>query len=1194
MACISVLNLLKGIAGNLSKYLVLMLAIIFCHREASAQNFSNIRKKNIQIVSDTIKIDTVSVIPNTLQIFDKMGQKISSDKYDLYPFSAILVWKEKPIEPIEMLYRAYPMMYANKYFHRDFDRYQESQQIINVRPFSFEPVSSGPNDFLDFGNLEYSGNFSRGLSFGSNQDVVLNSVLNLQLQGKLSDEIEVVANVTDNNIPIQPDGNTQRLQEFDKIFIQLRRRKQSITLGDFDMIESQNYFMRYSKKTQGARIDGEANLKKSGILKIHAGGGISRGKFARNTLTVTEGNQGPYKLLGANNESFIIILANTEEVFINGVKQVRGFDKDYIIDYNTCQITFTPRRLITKDLRIIVEFEYTERSYQRTMADADLQWLYKKTSIGFNLYTEQDSKNQNVQQNLDAEKKNFLAGIGDNQQDALFPGIDTASYDPNRILYRKVDTSLIIDGNLVDVILYEKSTDPVRAIYSLTFSLVGEGRGNYIASTTTANGRVYQYSPPQINAATGQVIQTGNYEPVVRLVAPNINQLYTLNLKQKVGKYIDVKAEGALSYRDNNLFSNRDDDDNIGGGVSGSVGFIKDIDKGENKKNTIRAFSEYEFINKDFVPIERYRLIEFYRDFNLDFVPTFRNEHIAKAGVGYSIDKSFSADYKVKTFIQDSVYTGFEHKLITQVNKKGLNLTAGGSFLHSKCTTEQSILARPAGEISYTFDKLKGWKTGINFFNEINKTSIIGSDSLDRLKSHIWHEYRYFIESPDTLADKYRIEYFLRIEQPSVGNQFTGPDRIGHNISFTGNINTIKNQNLQWTFTYRRLEDKDSIRAVDQLKNYYLGRIDYSFNIIRGFLKSNTFYELGTGQEQKLQLIYVASPTNKGDFIWQGDANNNGIKDITEFVPLKFQTDTSYIRTFQSTLESVPVNTTQFNQSLNINPAVLIRNSKNFFAKTIKLFSFFTSVQLSKKIYTSLSNRTQDYFSPIQTRQNDTNVVQQSINSRNSIFFNRFSSKINAQIDINYLNTKTLLTSGIENRLISNQTFVIRWNIWKQLLLETNYNRGFKANQSDFFQSQQFKIDFNETKAELSYLYKNMLRVGVNYNFIYRLNNIPLYGGQNTMQHHTGVDLRFSKSGMTTVSTKFTFASVVYNKSSAENAQAEFALLEGLRGGNNYIWNVSVEQKLTSLLQLIVGYDGRKTGSDRVVHTARAEIRALF
>jgi hypothetical protein len=1184
----------KTIVRNIFRFQAIAMLILCTGSEIKAQTLSNIRKQKIEFISDTLKIDSVSVVPNTIQIFDQYGEKINSENYDLYPFSAILIWKKKPATPIQIVYRAYPVMYANKYFKRDFEKYQESQQAINVRAFAFEPTSSNPNEFLDFGNLEYYGNFSRGLSFGSNQDVVLNSVLNLQLQGKLSDELEVVANVTDNNIPIQPDGNTQRLQEFDKIFIQLKRRKQSITLGDFDMIGNKNYFMRYSKKTQGARIDGEADLKKGGLLRIHAGGGISRGKFARNSLTVTEGNQGPYKLLGANNESFIIILANTEEVFINGQKQVRGFDKDYVIDYNTGQITFTPRRLITKDLRIVVEFEYSERSYQRTMADADFEWLYKNTAISFNLYSEQDSKNQNVQQNLNAEKKNFLAGIGDNEQNALFPGIDTASFDATRILYRKIDTSLIIDGNLIDVTYYENSSNPNLANYSLIFSLVGEGRGNYIASTTTANGRVYQYTPPSYNPTTNQFTPSGNYEPVVRLIAPVINQLYTLNVKQKLGKYIDVKAEGTLSYRDMNLFSNTDDDNNIGGGVNGFMGFTKELNGNTEKKKSVKAFAEYEFINKDYVPIERYRTIEFYRDFNLDFTPTTRNEHIAKIGASYTINTLFTADYRVKTFIQDSIYTGFEHAAGTTINKNGILLKAGGTFLHSQSLTEKSILARPAGELSYTINKLKGWKTGVTFFNEINKTEIIGRDSLDKLKSHIWHEYKYYIESPDTNIDKYRVEYFLRIEQPSLGNEFSRADRIGHNISFTGNINTIKNQNLQWTLTYRRLEDRDSIRAVDQLKNYYLGRIDYSFNVLKGFLKSNTFYELGTGQEQKLQLIYVASPTNKGDFIWQGDANNNGIKDITEFVPLKFQTDTSYIRTFQSTLESVPVNTTQFNQSLNINPVALIKNSKNFFLKALKIFSFYTSAQLSKKIYTSNSNRTQDYFSPIETRQSDTNVVQQSINSRNSIFINRFSSKINAQIDINYLNTKTLLTSGIESRLLSNQNFVIRWNIWKQLLLETNYNRGFKANESDFFQSQQFKIDFNEAKAEISYLHKNILRVGVNYNFIYRVNNIPLFGGQNTMQHLTGLDLRFSKSGLTTVSTKFTFGSVVYKKTNSENAQAEFALLEGLKAGNNYIWNVSLEQKLTSLLQLVIGYDGRKTGTDKVVHTARAEIRALF
>ncbi len=1161
---------------------------------SQSQSLSNIRQKRIEVLSDTLQIDTVSIIPNTLQIFDQLGQKINAGTYDLYPFSSQIIWKQKPTTPINIVYRAYPMMFANKYFHKDFKKYQESQINFSVRPFSYNPEPTTPNDFLDFGTLEYSGNFSRGISFGSNQDVVLNSVLNLQLQGKLSEDLEVVANVTDNNIPIQPDGNTQRIQEFDKIFIQLKREKQSVTLGDFDMLEGSNYFMRYSKKTQGARIDGEADLKKGGILKIHAGGGISRGKFARNTLNVTEGNQGPYKLIGANNEAFIIILANTEEVFINGVKQTRGFDKDYIIDYNTGQITFTPRRLITKDLRIVVEFEYSEKSYQRTMADAKLDWIYKKTSIGFNLYTEQDGKNQSIQQNLDAEKKSFLGGIGDNTNNVLYPGVDSTSYDANRILYRRIDTSLVIGGGTINLQYYEKSTDPILAKYSLSFSLVGEGKGNYIASSTTANGRVYQYSIPTIDPVTNTLIPTGNYEPAIKLITPILNQLYSLYIKQKIGKYIDIKAEGAVSNRDMNLFSSKDDKNNVGGGVNAAVSYTRDIANKKEIKQSIKTYSEYEFINKDFVPIERYRTIEFYRDFNLGFIPTTTNEHYAKAGIGYNYSSVFSAEYRIKSFIQDSLYKGYEHTEITDLKKGGFAFKTNTTFLHSNSISEKSILARPRGEISYTINKLKGWRTGVSFFNEINRTQLAASDSLDKSKSHIWHEYKYYIESPDSVQDKYRVEYFVRIEQPSLGSNFQTPNKIGHNISFSGNVTSIKNQNLQWTLTYRRLNDKDTARAAQELKNYYLGRIDYSFNVMKGFLKSNTFYEIGTGQEQKLQLIYVISPTNKGDYIWQGDANNNAIKDITEFVPLKFQTDTSYVRTFQSTLESVPVNTNQLNQSFNINPAALIKDSKNSFLKAVKLFSFYASVQMSKKIYTSKSNKTGDYFSPIQTKQTDTNVVQQTINSRNSIFFNRFSSKINTQIDINYLNTKTLLTSGIENRLLTNQIVTIRWNIWRELLLETNYNNGTKANHSDFFKTQQFKINFNETKSELSYLYRNMIRIGINYNYINRANNIALYGGQKTEQHLAGIDFRFSKSGTTTLSTKFTFASVAYKKGSSENAQADFALLEGLKAGKNYLWNVSIEQKITSLLQLIVGYDGRKTGSDAVVHTARAEIRALF
>ncbi|MBK8550844.1 MAG: hypothetical protein IPL53_07185 [Ignavibacteria bacterium] len=63
--------------------------------------------------------------------------------------------------------------------------------------------------------LEKSGSIFRGVNIGSNRDLSLNSGFRLQLNGKLTDDIEINAALTDENTPIQPEGNTEKLQELD-------------------------------------------------------------------------------------------------------------------------------------------------------------------------------------------------------------------------------------------------------------------------------------------------------------------------------------------------------------------------------------------------------------------------------------------------------------------------------------------------------------------------------------------------------------------------------------------------------------------------------------------------------------------------------------------------------------------------------------------------------------------------------------------------------------------------------------------------------------------------------------------------------------------------------------------------------------------------------------------------------------------
>ena len=259
---------------------------------------------------DTLRFDTLSIIPNTFSITN-----INAASYSVNLLDAYLVWKTSPdMDSVLITYRVFSYKLNAVVQRMNFDSVSYK---FYAKPFKFgETEDAMSKSLFDFGKLQYNGSFGRGISFGNSQDAVVNSNFNLTLSGMLGDSIEINAAITDNNLPIQPDGTTQQLNEFDQVFLQFKKRTWQLSLGDIDIRQKQSYFLNFYKRLQGISFETKNQLSKNTVSNTLLSGSIAKGKFTRNIFQGLEGNQGPYRLTGANNEFFFIILAGTERVLL--------------------------------------------------------------------------------------------------------------------------------------------------------------------------------------------------------------------------------------------------------------------------------------------------------------------------------------------------------------------------------------------------------------------------------------------------------------------------------------------------------------------------------------------------------------------------------------------------------------------------------------------------------------------------------------------------------------------------------------------------------------------------------------------------------------------------------------------------------------------------------------------------------------
>jgi hypothetical protein len=1143
---------------------------------SNESKLSNLRQKKLP-VADTIVLDTASLIPKTFSIAG-----VSDTDYHLDFVKAILYWNKKPlVDSVFISYRVFPFKLNPVAQHLNYDSISKIPFIIPLTFNNNNPYGNSKGMF-DFGNLNTTGSFGRQISFGNSQDAVLNSTLNLQMQGMLGDSIEIHAAITDNNIPIQPEGNTQQLSEFDQVFLQFKKKNWELNLGDIDIRQNKSYFLNFYKRLEGISFETNNRISRSVNSNTLLSGSIAKGKFTRNIFQGLEGNQGPYRLIGANNEFFFIVLANTERVFLDGELMQRGEDQDYVINYNTAEITFTPKRMITKDSRIQVEFEYSDRNYLNANLYLSQDFnINKKLKLHLGAFNNSDAKNSQVNQTLDANQKLFLTNLGDSIQNAFYPNATPDTFAAGKILYQKLyyNTGTGVDS------FYQYSTNPDSARYNLSFANVGQGKGNYVPDFNGANGKVYRFITP-LNG-----VKQGSYEPALLLVTPKKQQLMNLGIDYAITKNTSLITEVAMSNYDVNTFSKINNGDDAGYAAKVLLNSVKPLQS--KKELKLITGLDYEYVQDKFKPLERLRQVEFSRDWGLPLVLNSATENIIKAFAQLRNKDNNSIAYQFTNYSRTDNYNGFQNSILHTLNLRGWRFNNQFIITNFKTSTTKGYFLRPIFDLSKELNKIWGLRLGFRYALEQNQTKNKETDSLT-FGSFSFDTYTVYLQSNQKRKNKYGVTFFTRSDKYPLGKELSKGDR-SYNINFQTEIISNEHHQFLLNTTFRKLKILNSSLTSQKDDNTILGRAEYLVNKWRGLLTGNLLYEVGAGQEQKRDFAYIEVPAGTGQYAWN-DYNNDKVQQLNEFELAAFPDQAKFIRIFTPTNEFVKANYNTFNYSVALNPrAAMNLSQEKGFPKLMSKINLQSSLQISKK-----SIAKGDFeFNPFKHGLADTALITLNTVLLNTFSFNRFSSYWG--FDINNLQNrgKSLLTYGYESRRLNDWVFKIRVNLSRSITFDINTKKAINSvsTANPQFENRNYKIVGYITEPRFTFIHGTSFRFITSYSYDRKKNDTAFNGGQKAISNALNFETKYNILRSASIGAKFTFNTIdfkTFHPSNGANSTVGYIMLNGLLPGKNYLWNLSFTKTLLNNLELRFEYEGRKPGDARTVHRGTASLNALF
>lgn len=477
--------------------------------------------------------------------------------------------------------------------------------VISILPQ--QPMAAASRD-----ELYTAGSIYRSVELSPFGGTDFSGGLRLQLQGRLTDDIQVSGVLADQSLPIQPEGNTQTLEEIDQVYLTVKHPTWNVTAGDINFTLNSGKFLKIDRKLVG--LKGALAQPGSHGEAVYS---ASKGNYRSMTFKGTEGSQGPYLLASETGSRDIIVIAGSERVYVDGNRLIRGENNDYIIDYSTGEIYFTAQRLIHSDSDILVEFQYSDFRYNRNLVGAS--WKMQPIERG-----EVTIAYLNEYDNISAGSLNLSTAVQDSMAQAG-------------------DRDVCISGAVVDsagdyyvnngFYIYWTIDPPDSAVqrYSVTFQN-DVANGAYIRKVTDTGQLYYSYVPEN-----ERQLYQDLYSPIQLLDRPEKQQVIQLSATYRSSEKFVIDTEISMSDYDINRLSNRNDDDNLGWAYNIKLAGAELI--------LLPGWNfNYHLVNwgrgKQYKALQRERTARFDRDWNINS-DQIGKENMLTAGFGFKRNTTF-------------------------------------------------------------------------------------------------------------------------------------------------------------------------------------------------------------------------------------------------------------------------------------------------------------------------------------------------------------------------------------------------------------------------------------------------------------------------------------------------------------------------------------------------------------------------